>query len=41
MLWGGPIKYSEMFQMVPDSYSEAAELSPAMAIGCNGNLDTD
>lgn len=41
MPWRGPIKYCEMFQMVPDSYSVAAELSSEMAIGCNGNLDTD
>lgn len=35
----GPVKYSEVFQIVPDSYCEAAELSPEMAIGYNRNLD--
>lgn len=43
MLWRGPVKYSEvfqiLFQIVPDSYSEAAESSPEMAIGYNRNLD--
>lgn len=35
------MKYSEVFQIVPDSYSGAAESSPGVAIGYNGNLNTD
>lgn len=41
VLWRGPMKYSEVFQIVPDSYSGAAESSPGVAIAYNGNLNTD
>lgn len=40
MLCRGPMKYSEVFQILLDFYSEAAESSPEVAIGYNWNLNT-